>query len=108
MIVPREIKRLDEKGIRVTWSDGLVQEIPSLLLRQNCPSAVSKAKRGDESHDKPLTAKKKSLKVIEHTIDEEIALKEIWAIGNYAIGIRWGDGHDSGIYSFEMLRGLAS
>jgi ATP-binding protein involved in chromosome partitioning len=106
MIAPREIKRLEEKGVRITWADGVVQEISSIVLRQNCPSAVSKAKRGDESHEKPLTAKKRSLKVIEHTLSEETALKEIWAIGNYAIGIRWGDGHDSGIYSFEMLRSL--
>jgi DUF971 family protein len=27
-------------------------------------------------------------------------------VGNYAIGIRWSDGHETGIYSFERLRQL--
>ena len=30
----------------------------------------------------------------------------ISSIGNYAIGIDWNDGHNSGIYSFDHLRSL--
>jgi DUF971 family protein len=41
--------------------------------------------------------------VIQNTIEEQIDLKEIWAIGQYALGMRWGDGHDSGIYPFSLL-----
>jgi DUF971 family protein len=27
-------------------------------------------------------------------------------VGNYALALVWGDGHDSGIYSFRFLRRL--
>ena len=30
----------------------------------------------------------------------------ITSIGNYAIGVDWSDGHNSGIYSFDYLRTL--
>lgn len=33
--------------------------------------------------------------------------KEMFKVGNYAIGFRWGDGHDTGIYTFEYLRRLS-
>ncbi len=45
--------------------------------------------------------------VVEATLDQELTLQEIWGVGQYAIGLRWGDGHDSGIYTFEYLRELA-
>jgi len=34
------------------------------------------------------------------------ALKEIWAVGQYALGMSWGDGHNTGIYTFDFLREL--
>jgi DUF971 family protein len=45
--------------------------------------------------------------VVEATLDQELTLQEIWGVGQYAIGLRWGDGHDSGIYTFEYLRELS-
>jgi DUF971 family protein len=30
----------------------------------------------------------------------------IGGVGNYAIELRWQDGHSTGIYSFEYLRSL--
>ena len=100
---PQQVKRLGTEGLEITWSDDCRHQISSKTLRQNCPSAVSLARRGDDSHSKPLTSKKKSLKVIEHSIDEELKLEQIWSVGNYAIGMRWADGHDTGIYTFDFL-----
>jgi DUF971 family protein len=37
---------------------------------------------------------------------EELKIDRIWAVGNYALGVAWGDGHNSGIYRFELLRDL--
>ena len=106
-LVPTEIKRLGSDGIKITWSDGSVDELTSRVLRENCPSAVSLAKRGDTSHDKPLSSGPAKLKVITSTLDEELKLEQVWGVGNYAIGVRWGDGHDSGIYTFKFLKELA-
>jgi DUF971 family protein len=103
---PLRIERNGSAGIIIKWSDGTLHQISSATLREHCPSAVSRAKRGDSSHDAPLTASvKKSaiLKVVEHTSQEELRLENIWAIGRYALGMRWGDGHDTGIYPFALL-----
>jgi ATP-binding protein involved in chromosome partitioning len=35
-----------------------------------------------------------------------VSPRVISSIGNYAIGIDWNDGHNSGIYSFDYLRSL--
>jgi DUF971 family protein len=105
-ILPLSINRCDIFGITINWSDGIMCSIPSKVLRNNCPSAISKAKQGDTSHDKPLTGIKKRLTVIEYSASETYKLEKIWSIGNYAIGIRWGDGHDTGIYPYSLLREL--
>ncbi len=105
--LPTEIRRNGSTGLNITWRDGSSYEIPSEKLRKACPCAECKEKRGDTSHSKPLTGKKRALAIVEHTIDKEIELTEIWGVGQYALGIRWGDGHDSGIYTFDYLRSLA-
>lgn len=102
-----EVKRLGTEGIELTWDNGEVHTLSSRLLRDNCPSASSKAERGDTSHEKPLSGKS-ILTVVKHTAEEQLRLEEIWAVGNYAIGMRWGDGHDSGIYHYDFLYQLGS
>jgi len=36
----------------------------------------------------------------------DVRPRTISSIGNYAIGIDWSDGHNSGLYSFDHLRSL--
>lgn len=43
------------------------------------------------------------------TLDPSSIAKDIHAlsceyVGNYAIRIRWSDGHDTGLYNFKLLR----
>ncbi len=104
--IPREIKRQGPNGLSISWSDGTTSHLSSERLRKECPCAECKEKRGDTTHAKPLTGKKRSLTIVESTVAEETDLKEIWGVGQYALGIRWGDGHDSGIYTFEYLKSL--
>lgn len=40
------------------------------------------------------------------TVRPDVSPRAISSIGNYAIGIDWNDGHNSGIYSFDHLRSL--
>lgn len=103
---PKEIRRLDTQGLRITWQDNTTQEISSDVLRRNCPCAGCRELRGDDSHAKPLTGRKRSLSVIQNSIEQELSLQEIWGVGQYAIGLRWADGHSSGIYTFTYLREL--
>lgn len=105
--IPSECKRNGKDGLTIVWSDGQRDEFSSETLRKNCPCAECREKRGDGSHATPLTPKKSLLNVVESTKEEELALERIWLIGNYALGIAWGDGHDSGIYTFKLLAELS-
>lgn len=105
-LLPREIKRISKAEIQIAWNDGVSSTIQSETLRKNCPCASCRERRGDTSHAKPLSGKRRGLMVIEHSKDIEIELQEIFGVGQYAVGFRWGDGHDSGIYTFELLRSL--
>ncbi len=124
--VPIEVRRLTETGtgtetetgntgrdprgmgVSIGWSTGEQSELASALLREKCPCATCNARRGDSSHEKPLVGKKAALQVLKATLDEETDLKAVWPVGNYALGFRFADGHDSGIFSYSLLRELSN
>lgn len=106
---PLELRKISTRGLKITWSDNSSIELASEILRRNCPCAGCREQRGEINHSAPLPTSAKSsslLKVIEHSVSEETQLEEIWAIGNYAIGVKWGDGHSHGIYTYELLDSL--
>jgi DUF971 family protein len=103
-VYPLEIKRLSDKGLEVAWNTGERMEIDSYKLRINCPCATCREKMGDTSHSTPLTgSRRKAFNVIESSIEDETRLLQVWAVGQYAIGIAWADGHDTGIFSYSLL-----
>ena len=91
----------------VRWSGGEEVRFPAELLRRACPCATCEEQRGSSSHQKPLSSKPTKLQVIKATKDEAISLERIEPVGNYALSLRWGDGHDTGIYTYALLRELA-
>ena len=36
----------------------------------------------------------------------DMKITRIWSVGNYALGMAFSDGHDTGIYTFKALRGM--
>lgn len=96
-------------GLQIEWSDGTTTALSSEMLRRNCPCASCREERGEGSHSQPLSAQPRGgrLRVIAATGAEQTDLVQVWPVGNYAIGILWGDRHDSGIFSFGLLRELA-
>jgi DUF971 family protein len=83
------------RGTRVTeidWGDGHKGIYPHEVLRGYCPCAGCQGHGGD-------------IKFVESSgIAQEI--EDIEPVGNYAVSIKWFDGHASGIYSFTYLRSL--
>lgn len=107
MIIPKSIKR-EDAGLLIEWQDGVLSRIEAKELRGACPCAVCREERGEGSHSKPITSQnKKSLRIVEHTVEEAYAILAISAVGNYALSIAWKDGHASGIYPFSLLRRLS-
>lgn len=83
-----------EGGIRLTWSDEVSCELGIRRLRQECPCAfcvdeVTGVRRLDPD-----------------SVPAGVELVDMQPVGRYAYRILFGDGHDSGIYTLEMLRGL--
>jgi len=107
-IIPKTITRIEGKGLAILWTNGGESFINNSTLRKLCPCAHCAEERGELSHDKPIIAAKPNpFKVIEASAEESMRLDSVQPVGNYAISIAWGDGHSTGIYSFDYLRKLA-
>jgi ATP-binding protein involved in chromosome partitioning len=42
------------------------------------------------------------------TVPADIHARELWTIGNYALGVSWSDGHATGYFPFQTIRDLAA
>ena len=89
---PTKIKIRDNEYLDITWSDGETRSIKLSNLRNNCPCAVCLAEKDEWSKSYiPL-----------YTL-EQLKITKIEIIGNYALGIKWEDGHDTGLYDYQYL-----
>ncbi len=78
-------------ALTIVWKDGLQASYPHEILRGFCPCA------GCQGHSGTIAFQEGG----------NTELRDIEQVGNYALGLAWGDRHDSGIYSFRYLRRLA-
>ena len=44
---------------------------------------------------------------VDHVQEQQTTLKEVHPVGRYGLTPVWGDEHDTGIYTFKMLRHAA-
>jgi DUF971 family protein len=95
-IDPEHIAVSKSKGMKIDWRDKHRSEYGLQYLRDHCPCAQCSGAHGTEPPKKqqsPFELYKPALKI-----------EEVEAVGNYALRLRWNDGHTTGIYSFEHLR----
>src|SRR5256885_13867496 len=84
--------------LAIRWDDGSETYVPLEKLRRACPCAgckgetdiTGKMHRGPEIPLSPNSCQ----------------LRRVTRVGAYGIQPAWGDGHGTGIYSFEYLRSL--
>jgi DUF971 family protein len=92
---PTDITALNKgRTLEVTFDDGGVIQLTAERLRVESPSA--EARGHSPSQRKTITGK------------QNVAIVGIEPVGNYAIKIVFDDGHDTGIYSWDYLRELAT
>lgn len=94
---PTRLDLKKDRGLTVEWSDGATSYFSIAYLRRMSPSADMKQLR-DEMSKNPLTvlpAARSSGPLV--ATDAEL-------VGNYAIRIRFSDGHSTGLYSWDYLR----
>ena len=90
---PTEIRlRRAEKRLDIRFGDGRSYSLPAELLRVESPSAEV---QGHGSEDKRLVAGRRS-----------VGITAVEPVGNYAVRIRFDDGHDTGIFSWPYLAEL--
>jgi DUF971 family protein len=84
----------------IEWSDGHRATYTWKHLRQNCPCASCR-----DEHEKPADPFR-ILTPSELAPRPPLAPVAMVPVGHYAYKITWNDGHDTGIYTLENLRGL--
>ena len=87
---PTEIK-LHQKSqvLEISFADGRTFKLPAEFLRVHSPSAEV---RGHGPGQEVLQAGKKNVGIV--AVDP---------VGQYAVQLRFSDGHDTGIYSWDLL-----
>ncbi len=87
---PTEIRLSEDRGtLRVTFDDGKDFTLTAELLRVESPSAEV---QGHAPHEKKTLAGKRHVRIT-----------GVEPVGNYALRIVFGDGHDTGIYPWSTL-----
>lgn len=87
---PLEIKvRTRSRILEVSFADGCVFELPFEYLRVHSPSAEVK---GHGPGQEVLVLGK-----------ENVGIKAIEPVGQYAVKLVFDDGHDTGLYSWKYL-----
>jgi DUF971 family protein len=87
---PSEIKlHRKSKILEISFSDGKIFQFPCEFLRVYSPSAEV---RGHSPGQEVLQTGKR-----------EVNINDIKPVGNYAIQLNFSDGHNTGLYSWDLL-----
>src|SRR5262249_39552382 len=100
MDAPSKLDLKLDRGLTIEWADGATSYYSIAYLRRMSPSAEMRQLREEQAKN-PLTVLPAS--AVKATSGPLTALGAEM-VGNYAIRIRFSDGHDTGIYSWTYLR----
>ena len=97
---PNRLDLKKDRGLTIEWADGTTSYYTIAYLRRMSPSAEMRVLR-EQQEKNPLTVlPAKAARATEGPLTAESAE----FVGNYALRIRFSDGHDTGIYSWSYLR----
>lgn len=86
--------RREEGILTIDWADGHRSEYTTVALRRLCPCAFCRGEGGSPGW----------LDSMPELTPAQTQLVNLVLIGQYAVAPVWGDGHDTGYYTFEALR----
>jgi DUF971 family protein len=98
---PRQIDLKKDRGLTIEWDDGATSYYSIAYLRKMSPSAEVRELRQQQKRN-PLTV----LPASAARQQGPLVAEDAELVGNYAIRIRFSDGHSTGIYSWEYLRSI--
>ncbi|MBX3008112.1 MAG: DUF971 domain-containing protein [Melioribacteraceae bacterium] len=93
---PKKITVSEGKHLKIIWSNEEETTVKLSNLRRLCPCAncVSEMQKQSDTYI-PIYS------------TEQLKIKSINLVGSYAVGIIWGDDHNTGIYNFNYLRDIS-
>ena len=98
---PVKIDLKKDRGLTVEWADGSTSYFSIAYLRRMSPSAEMRQLREEQAKN-PLTVLPPS--AAKAASGGPLTALGAEMVGNYAIRIKFSDGHDTGIYSWGYLR----
>lgn len=83
----RIARRKAARTLKVTWADGREDELSWEFLRVHSPSAEV------QGHGQPVVVPGK----------KQVGLERIEPVGQYAVKLVFDDGHNTGLYTWDLL-----
>lgn len=100
MPYPTKLERRADAGVLIEFSDGTRRQYGARELREACPCATCRELRTASPQPAAL------LPILSPAEARPLTILGMRPVGNYAYNISFSDGHDSGIYTFELLAQL--
>jgi DUF971 family protein len=82
--------------LRIEWRDGVITRHRARELRLRCPCAGCVDEHSGVRTLDPAR------------VPQDILLLVVEPVGRYALSFVWSDGHKTGIFSWQYLRGMAT
>ena len=93
---PRKLEIIDKNELFIKWDDESESLISLKHLRDECPCATCKGETILFKTLRPPSITVKNSNMYE--------VADIQLVGGYAVQIKWQDGHNTGIYSWDYLK----
>lgn len=93
-VYPTNLAIVEPAQVQIDWSDGQRRLVSFRELRDRCPCATCREKR---KQPPPM------LPILSEAEMQPLRVQGMKPVGNYAYSIEFSDGHDTGIYSFDLL-----
>jgi DUF971 family protein len=97
-MIPKQVSLSKANELLLKWDDGTETAIPLRLLRDHCPCASCQGETVLLKSYKPQA---------QPELPGKYTLTKAEQVGHYALQVHWGDGHQTGIYTWEKLRSLS-
>ena len=96
MDVPERIEVEEGTRVLITWGDDEITELTARQLRRACPCAGCREPDGRARIEAVLGG------------PAPVTISDARLVGGYALGFSFApDGHSTGIFSFDVLKGLS-
>lgn len=101
-VLPTQLQKLPDDSLAIDWSDGSRRIYAARELRDACPCATCREKQ------KAPPRSPMELPLLSPGELRPLEIARMRPVGNYAYGIAFSDGHDTGLYTLDLLRQLGT